>query len=229
LRNFDGKSSSRIEIIREIHPETNCIRVLDDLFLRNQDSIDLAIRLFPGNNLYWRSMAHINTFRDLPSSRLEDIKKSGCRELFIGIESGNDETLKHIHKPFSSNTAYETVSRILDAHISVKCYFILGFPGETESQLKDTVALASRLRDFANKRDVQFRISPFRFRPYHGTALYDELVKKGRTITPIMNRIDISDTGIFNPYDCVSGIYAEYDENTLNKYMSEMEKLNAYT
>ena len=220
--------AKEIETIRKLHPETNCIRVLDDLFLRNQDSIDLAIRLFPRNNLYWRSMAHVNTFRDLHSSRLEDIKKSGCRELFIGIESGNDETLKHIRKPFSSNTAYDTVSRILDAQISVKCYFVLGFPGETKPQLKDTIALASRLRDSANKRGVQFRISPFRFRPYHGTVLYDELLKKGQPIIEIMNRIDMADTSSYNPYDCVAGIYAEYDENTLNKYMNEMEKLNVY-
>ena len=86
---------------------------------------------------------------------------------------------------FLQNTAYKTVSRILDAQIAVKCYFILGFPGETESAVKDTITLASRLRDYANKIGVQFRISPFRFRPYHGTTLYDELVKKGRTITQI--------------------------------------------
>ena len=100
-RTYDSLAKE-IETIRKLHPETNCIRVLDDLFLRNQASIELAIRLFPENNLYWRSMAHINTFRDLPSNWLDDIKKSGCRELFIGIESGNDETLKHIRKPFSA-------------------------------------------------------------------------------------------------------------------------------
>ncbi len=190
-----------IEIIREIHPETNCIRMLDDLFLRNHASIELAIRLFTESNLYWRSMAHINTFRDLSSNWLDDIKKSGCRELFIGIESGNDETLRHIRKPFSAVTAYKTISQILDAQIPVKCYFILGFPEETELALKDTLTLASRLRDYANRIGVQLRISPFRFRPYHGTALYDELVKKGRIITQIHNRIDVSDTSIFNPYE----------------------------
>jgi radical SAM superfamily enzyme YgiQ (UPF0313 family) len=224
-RTYDSLAKE-IEAIRKLHPETNCIRVLDDLFLRNHASIELATRLFPENFVYWRSMAHINTFRDLASNWLDEIKKSGCRELFIGIESGNDETLKHIRKPFSAVTAYKTVCRILDAQISVKCYFILGFPGETELATKDTLTLASHLRDYANKVGVQLRISPFRFRRYHGTALYDELVKKGRTITPIMNRIDISDTYIFNPYDCVAGVYAEYDENTLNKYMMEMEKLN---
>lgn len=220
--------AEEIESIHNKHPETNSIRVLDDLFLRNQNSIDLAIRLFPKNNLYWRSMAHVNTFRDLPSSSLENIKKSGCRELFIGVESGNDETLKHIRKPFSSNIAFNTISRILDAQIPVKCYFILGLPGETEPQLKDTVDFASRLWNYAYKRGVQFRISPFRFRPYHGTALYNEILKKGQTISEIINRIDIADTNSTNSYDCVAGIYAEYDENTLNKYMSEMEKLDTY-
>lgn len=224
-RTYDNLANE-IENIRKLHPKTNSIRVLDDLFLRDPASIELAIRLFPKNKMYWRSMAHINTFRNLPSKCLDDIKKSGCRELFIGIESGNDETLKHIRKPFSVDLAYKTVSRILDAQIAVKCYFILGFPGETLSAVKDTVTLASRLRDYAYKTGVQLRISPFRFRPYHGTGLYDELVKKGRTITEIQNRIDISVSDGVNPYDCVSGIYAQYDEKTLNKYFGEMEKLN---
>jgi anaerobic magnesium-protoporphyrin IX monomethyl ester cyclase len=215
-----------IETTRKLHPEINCIRVLDDLFLRDQASIELAIRLFPKNNLYWRSMAHINTFRNLPSKWIDEIKKSGCRELFVGIESGNDETLTHIRKPFSVDMAYKTVSRILDAQIAVKCYFILGFPGETESAVRDTVTLASRLRDYANIIGVQLRISPFQFRPYHGTALYDEIAQKGRTITQIQNRADILNTSVVNPYDCISGVYAEYDENTLKKYLTEMEKLN---
>jgi anaerobic magnesium-protoporphyrin IX monomethyl ester cyclase len=219
--------AAEIESIRKFHPETDCIRVLDDLFLRDQASIELAIRLFTENKLCWRSMAHINTFRDLPSRCLNEIKKSGCREFFVGIESGNDETLKHIRKPFTVDIAYKTVSRILDAQIAVKCYFILGFPGETESAIRDTVTLASRLRDYANIIGVQLRISPFQYRPYQGTTLYDEIVKKGQTITQIQNRTDISNTGIVNPFDCISGVYAEYDENTLKNYLTEMVKLNS--
>ncbi len=225
-RSYDSLSKE-IETIQKLQPKTNCIRVLDDLFLRNQASIELAIKLFSENNLFWRSMAHINTVRDLPSIWLDDIKKSRCRELFIGIESGNDETLRHIRKPFSADIAYKTISRILDAQISVKCYFILGFPGETESGLKDTLSLASRLQTYATRVGVQLRISAFRFRPYHGTALYNELVQKGQVITHIVNRVDNLESNFFNPYDCVSGVYAEYNENILNKYMMEMEKLNA--
>lgn len=172
-------------------------------------------------------MAHINTFRELQSQWLDRLKKSGCRELFIGIESGNDDTLQHINKPFTSDVAFQTVTKILDAQISVKCYFILGFPGESENALTDTLELAYRLYNYAEKRGVRLRISPFRFRPYHGTALYNELLDKGINISPISNRIDILDSSDFNSFDCVSDNYAEYDENTLDKSMKELEKLTS--
>jgi radical SAM superfamily enzyme YgiQ (UPF0313 family) len=118
--------AKEIETILKSHPETNCIRVLDDLFLRDEASVELATKLFMDHNLGWRSMAHINTFHNLSSKRLDDIKYSRCQELFVGIESGNNEILKYIRKPFTVETAYKTVSRILDAQIAVKCYFILG-------------------------------------------------------------------------------------------------------
>jgi radical SAM superfamily enzyme YgiQ (UPF0313 family) len=224
-RSYDSLCNE-IETIQKLQSKTNCIRVLDDLFLRNQSSIELAVRLFSKSNLFWRSMAHVNTFRDLSSKWLSDIKNSGCRELFIGVESGNDETLRHIRKPFSAEIAYKTITRILDSRISVKCYFILGFPGETESRLQDTLSLASCLQGYASQVGGKLRISAFRFRPYHGTALYNELVEKGQSITQIANRLDTLKSNSFNPYDCMSGVYAEYNESILNKYMMEMEKLN---
>jgi radical SAM superfamily enzyme YgiQ (UPF0313 family) len=222
-----GNLKDEIESIKKLQRETNCVRVLDDLFLRNQSSIELALKLFSGSGLFWRSMAHVNTFKDLPSRWLDNIKNSGCHELFIGVESGSNETLRHIRKPFSADTAYKTITRILDANIPVKCYFILGFPGETESALQDTLSLASRLQNYSTKSGAKLRISAFRFRPYHGTALYNELAEKGQPTSQIVNRLDTMKSNSFNPYDCVSGVYAEYNESILNKYMMEMEKLNA--
>jgi len=101
------------ENIKMLQEKVNCIRILDDLFLRNQSSIELALKLFSESDLFWRSMAHINTFRDLPLKWLDDIKDSGCQELFVGVESGSDDTLQHIRKPFSAESAYKTICVIL--------------------------------------------------------------------------------------------------------------------
>lgn len=221
-----GSLCKEIADIQSLQPRTNCIRVLDDLFLRDQASIDLAVGLFSGTDLSWRSMAHIVTFRDTPSKGLDDIKRSGCRELFVGVESGSDRMLEHIRKPFSADVAYRTVSHILDAQIPVKCYFILGLPGETESDARDTVSLARRMQDYASRVGVQLRISTFRFRPYHGTALYNELVQGGQAVTQITNRVDTLESDSLDPYDCTSGVYAVYSKSTLDGYMMEMERIN---
>ena len=214
-----------VEDILHKYPETTCIRILDDLFLRDRKSIDIASKLFSERNISWRSMAHVNTFKGLSYKELDEIKRSGCNELFLGIESGNDETLKRIRKPFTSTIAYETVSRIIDAQIPVKCYFILGFPGETESQVSDTLELASRLKEYANTRNVRLRISPFQFRPYHGTSLYTELVEQGVSVD-IRNRIDLG-TENTDPFDCIAGIFAEYDQETLDQYLHKIKGLSS--
>ncbi len=104
--------------------------------------------------------------------------------------------------------------------------FHLRFSWRDQSAARDTITLATRLRDYADKKGVQLRISPFQFRPYHGTALRDEIIKRGQTITPIRNRADISDTRTINPFDCISGVYAEYDEHTLDRLMAEISSIN---
>ncbi|PKO03798.1 MAG: hypothetical protein CVU43_01205 [Chloroflexi bacterium HGW-Chloroflexi-5] len=217
---------NEISLIKDIQKKVNCIRILDDLFLRDKTSIELAIKLFSGRDLFWRSMAHINTFKDLSLKTLEAIKMSGCKELFIGVESGSDATLRHIRKPFSSDIAYKTIINILDSKLSLKCYFILGLPSETEYELKETLTFAKKITDYSNKVDGKLRISAFRFRPYHGTSLYNEILSKGQQIINIANRLDIKKSEFLNPFDCISGIYANYGENTLNTYMAEMEKFN---
>ena len=75
--------------IQECFPNVNSIRVLDDLFLKSARCIDNAIEVFSKFNFSWRSMAHVMTFRDVELGKLIELRESGCKELFIGIESGS--------------------------------------------------------------------------------------------------------------------------------------------
>ena len=45
--------------IQQMHPGTQSIRILDDLFLKNEDSIKMVIRIFKQFPFEWRAMAHI--------------------------------------------------------------------------------------------------------------------------------------------------------------------------
>jgi Fe-S oxidoreductase len=219
---------SELLYIKEKQPTTNCIRVLDDLFLRDQPSVELAIEVFSKFNFEWRSMAHVNTFKNIPCETIDKIKASGCRELFFGIESGDDEMLHAIHKPFSVETVKSTLEKIIRSKIKVKCYFILGFPGETIRQAEATIDLARQIVTYARSIGMEdhVRISPFRFRPYHGTFLYNKLVSEGKLIQDIENREDNLHSGFVDQFDCISGIYSEYNETKLNEFILEINKLN---
>jgi len=176
--------ATEIKEILACTPKVESIRVLDDLFLRDKESIVNAVTLFKSfPYLHWRCMAHVNSFIG-NLNLIQDLKASGCDEVFIGIESGNPEVRKIINKQGTVDHIVEVVSSLLCSGIDVKGYFICGFPGETIKQMQDSVNLANTLKSIAEGVEGNFRAVAFQFRPYHGTELYDQLIQeKGHGFT----------------------------------------------
>src|SRR5260370_11535045 len=72
------------------------------------------------------------------------------------------------------------VRRLTERGISVKGYFILGFPTETREELCDTVRLVYDLWGITDSQPGRFRASVFEFRPYPGTPEWHRLIATGR-------------------------------------------------
>lgn len=123
-------------------------------------------------------MAHIRTFTNIELDYLTDLKKSGCTELFIGIESGSSRILKSMNKTTDIKLIKENLSKLFSAKINVKGYFIFGYPGETKHDAEKTYNLAIDLNKLSIKYGAKFRTSVFQFRPYYGTEIYEQLNKK---------------------------------------------------
>lgn len=180
-KDFAIREKSRESIVAEIasileaHPNLQSIRVLDDLFLKNSASVAKAIDVFNHFNLQWRSMAHVQTFRNVEENTIRELRRSGCKELFIGIESGSPRILKGIHKTTDVEIVKNNLSMLLRNGISIKGYFIFGFPGEKKEDFELTYTLAKDLNEIALESGSRFRTSVFQFRPYHGTELYHSL------------------------------------------------------
>jgi len=88
-----------------------------------------------------------------------------------GIESGNEQVLKHARK----GTDLEKVQRALmwskKAGIMNWGYFIIGLPGETEETIQQTIRFAKKL-----PLDIAlFHVAA----PYPGTPFFFEVVKEG--------------------------------------------------
>lgn len=229
------KNSNRIiaelNEIKTIYPKVTAIRVLDDLFLSNKQSFNEATLIFNSFNFSWRAMCHIKSINSIEDKVLENIKDSGCSELFIGIESGSPQILKRIHKTDNIDTILKSVERVLKFGISVKGYFICGFPNETVDDLRKTYELATKLTDFAKKHKGKFRNSTFQFRPYYGTELYDDIVAVNNfSKDSILYNVKISDSINKNvrdkSFNFDSGNYSLISDEELNNYIKKMNDLN---
>lgn len=97
-------------------------------------------------------------------SILKLMKKSGCRMMCVGFESGNEKILRNLAKGISLETMRRFSQLCRKADISVHGCFVIGGPGETDRTIEETVRFALSL----NIDTVQFS----GLCPYPGTEFY---------------------------------------------------------
>ena len=215
-----------IDYLLSLYPQINSIRILDDLFLKDLNNIKEATNLFKNFKLNWRCMAHIKTFRDVSREQIEELKASGCSELFIGLESGSESILKMLNKNPNVAQTKEVLLKLFSSGINVKGYFIIGFPDETENDMNLTFNFAKQLKEQSLVMEVSFRISVFQFRPYHGTLLYSRILDTNGSIQPIRINEKLSNHIGRNQFNFSSGNYSRCSEENLIKYIKMMNDLN---
>lgn len=214
--------------IQDKFPEVNSIRILDDLFLKNSNTVQKAINVFSKFNFQWRSMAHVLTFQKVDPTTLKAMKESGCQELFIGIESGSPRILQSINKTHKVETIFENLAKVIMAKIAIKGYFIYGFPGETKEDMEMSFQLAKRLKTLARDEGVNFRTSVFQYRPYHATEIFHDLVQEGKIlqIEQVTENKELSGLVGRIQFNFHSGNYSKVDLDTVHDYIYRTTNLN---
>lgn len=99
--------------------------------------------------------------REVSDDFLDAMAAGGCRLVHCGIESGSPERLKILDKVGRLEDMVQGVERILARGMEVLCFFILGFPGESEAEIEKTVRVALDM----NPTYASFHL----FTPYPGT------------------------------------------------------------
>ncbi|HEU23807.1 MAG TPA: B12-binding domain-containing radical SAM protein [Mesoaciditoga lauensis] len=98
---------------------------------------------------------------------VEAMSKAGCKMLFIGFETANEEAMEEFNKKESVSIAYDAVKILKRYHIDVFASFILGALSDTKESVKKTVKFAKSL----NSVVTEFSI----LTPIPGTRLYKKL------------------------------------------------------
>lgn len=113
--------------------------------------------------------------------------EAGCRMIHMGIESGSEKTRKTMHKACSLVDITLKNQLIKKSGIKVGAWFMLGFPHETEKDMKDTISYAFSL-------DAELITFTICF-PLPGSDVYNYIKEKYK-----FNKIDWS---VFDIYKSV--------------------------
>jgi radical SAM superfamily enzyme YgiQ (UPF0313 family) len=102
----------------------------------------------------------------LDKETLQAMRDAGCREISFGIESGNKDMLKKIDKGLDLEEARRVIQLAKKTGITTHASYIIGYAGETQKTVRDTINFANRL----NTHVAAFFVAS----PLPGTPLYEE-------------------------------------------------------
>ena len=100
--------------------------------------------------------------------------EAGCERVKIGFESGSNRILSQVKKLETREEMLRGAEMLKKARVPFSAYFMAGFPGETDEDVRETI-------DFAKKIEADY-YSLSVLAPYYGTELYDQLIAKGHAL-----------------------------------------------
>jgi anaerobic magnesium-protoporphyrin IX monomethyl ester cyclase len=145
----------------------------DDCFTLNRNHLlDVCSEIVRrGLDVGWECLSRVDT---MDAEVAEGMKRAGCVGVFFGIESGNDSVLGLMKKRINTLQAQRAVYAAKAAGLKAGAFFIVGYPGETNKTVLDTVRFASGL-----PLDYLSFTLPY---PIPGTPLYERVKDHGVSI-----------------------------------------------
>ena len=139
---------------------------------------------------WWSSQASIHAGRD--DDFLKAAAHSGCKQLFLGLESISQKSMTEVNKGFNRVEEYSQIIERIHSHgIAVQAGTVFGFDHDTPEIFSDTI-------DFLEKTGIQnatFNI----LTPFPGTPLFRKMEAEGRILTRDWRKYNSRDAVIYQP------------------------------
>lgn len=146
----------------------------DNVMIHRAYSKDLFTRMIPMKK-HWIGQCSLAAVKRLDNVQL--MAASGCKALFVGFESIDEETTRYTGKKQNKPSQYkETIDMLLAHGISVWGSFVFGFDTDDPEVFDRTVEFA-----------IEMKLTMASFAllcPYPGTTLYRRLEAEGRLTDP---------------------------------------------
>jgi radical SAM superfamily enzyme YgiQ (UPF0313 family) len=177
------------EVIDEIRPLSRYLLFMDDNITASKSyAEELFNRMIPLKK-QWFSQCSIRIAYD--DRLLKAAAASGCRGLFVGLESLAQDNLDGWNKKFNKAKDFEwAIERLHDHGIGVIPGVVFGYDGDTPAIFDETL-------DFLLRTNVD-ALQATILTPFPGTPLHEEMEKQGRITDRDWSHYDFSHV-VFEP------------------------------
>ncbi len=100
-------------------------------------------------NIKWEAQAIVRD--DFPESLARLMKKAGCFNLFIGLESASDKVLAEMNKGFTQRCALNFFNTLKKGGLHFEVSIIAGYPQETEKDFDETITFIIKNKNIIPK------------------------------------------------------------------------------
>jgi len=162
---------------------------IDDTFTLKREFVSEICKELRNRRLKleWACNARPDT---VTKEMLEEMKGAGCVVLAYGVESGNQRILDNILKKGITLKEVENAFRIAsEVGIKIDAYFMMGTPGETIEDMRETINFAKKL----NPDAVNFSLTI----PMPKTELFEIAKKEGKITAMSWDEYDYTGKPIF--------------------------------
>lgn len=149
-----------------------------DFFVNEGRTAEFAERI-TALGINWWGLGRIDTLMTYSDATWETMRRSGVKMIFVGAESGDDETLKRMNKGGNSGTALtiELVEKMKHYGIVPELSFVLGNPPDPVDDIETTIQFIRRLKRINPAIElILYLYTPV---PQEGSILLDEAERLG--------------------------------------------------
>ena len=161
----------------------NAIEFHDNNFFVSEKRVAEFSKLLMDDNMIWWGEGRIDTINKYKDETLALMRESGCKMIFFGAETGNDEILKKMDKGGTQTGAQirAFAARMAKFDIIPEYSFVLGMPAETPEMVMkniDTdIAFIKEIKEINPRTEIVIYIySPV---PTEGSELYKTIGEAG--------------------------------------------------
>lgn len=190
------------------YPKCNGIVLLDETFSFNEEHAINITNILHKYQLPYECNSRADT---LSNKLIEQLIKTNCREVKIGIETGSKVLSKQINKQINLEKAKEVIKFAGTSGLPVKIYLMHGFPFENIKSTRETIEFLKELKSFIN------RVALYRFVPLPGSPIFSK---------NFINKLEWDKYTIYDNDNCWWGCASDFQElnysyKLLKKYIDE--------